>query len=78
MNRVDTDYMIARVTTKVEANRMHWGSIVDILTERVTRIREQIEPLPGYAPVYKEEILMAELDERLNQIEEVKARYGRA
>ena len=76
MNRVDTDYMVAKVTDKVEANRMHWGSIVDILSERVSRIREQIEPLPVYAPVYKQEVLEAELDARLNQMDEVKARYG--
>jgi len=75
VNCIDTDNMVSKVTQEVEANRMHWGSILDTLGERVCRIREQIEPLSGYAPVYKQSVLEIELEDRLNQIEAVKIRY---
>jgi len=75
MNRSEADYTIAKVTAEVESNRMHWASIVDTIRERISRIHEQIEPIAGYAPVYWHDSLVAEMHDRLNEIEKVKSKY---
>lgn len=74
--RSSTDAALARVTEKVEAGDMNWGAILQILSDRAFYLRQNIRPLPGYAPEYDRRARMAaELEERLDQIREVKAEY---
>lgn len=77
MTRKSTDDALARTIEKVEIGNMNWGAILQILGERTSYLREQIKPLPGYAPECDRRAkLAAELEERLDQIREMKAIYA--
>jgi hypothetical protein len=75
--RSSTDAALARTIEKVELGNMNWGAILQILNDRASYLRQNIRPLPGYAPEYDRRARMAaELEERLDQIREMKAIYS--